>query len=73
MALMNERPTPPPPRAPGAQWSPINSLQDLRAVANNWFSNPTDLDWNEIRFVMEGIRRVTASCEVTLDLSTVAR
>jgi hypothetical protein len=55
---MNERPKPPPPRAPGTQWREINNLGDLHAVAEEWFSNPTALDWNEIRFVMDGIRRV---------------
>jgi hypothetical protein len=59
MAYMDERPSPPRPRAPGAQWREINSLNDLRSIAENWFSNPTDLDWDEIRFVMDGIRRVT--------------
>jgi len=59
MPDMSERPKPPSPRAPGAQWKPIDSLADLKAVAENWFSNPTDLDWDEVRFVMDGIRRVT--------------
>jgi hypothetical protein len=60
MAIMDERPRPPPPRAPGAQWREINDLADLRAVADDWFGNPTELDWDEVRFVMDGIRRVVA-------------
>ncbi len=60
MALMDERPRPPLPRAPGAQWPEIDSLSDLRVVAEDWFRNPTPLDWEEIRFVMDGIRRVSA-------------
>lgn len=51
--------TPPRPRAPGAQWPAIETLADLRAIAEEWFGNPTPLDWDEIRFVMDGIRRVT--------------
>lgn len=59
MALMDERPKPPRPRAPGAQWREINNLSDLRKVSEDWFNNPTPLEWDEIRFVMDGIRRVT--------------
>jgi len=55
----NERPDPPRPRAPGAQWPTIETLADLRAIADEWFSNPTPLKWDEIRFVLDGIRRVT--------------
>ncbi len=55
---LNGRPGPPPPRAPGAQWREIRNLRALCAVAEDWFRNPTGLDWEEIRFVMDGIRRV---------------
>lgn len=57
-AYMHRTPPPPPPRAPGAQWSTIETLADLRTIAKEWFSNPTPLTWNEIHFVMDGIRRV---------------
>jgi hypothetical protein len=43
---------------PGAQWPAIETLADLRTIAEEWFSNPTPLEWDEIRFVMDGIRRL---------------
>ena len=58
MPRMDERPDPPLPRAPGAQWPAIETLADLRTIAEEWFSNPTPLEWDEIRFVMDGIRRL---------------
>jgi hypothetical protein len=58
MPDMREKPPVPPPRAPGADWPNIDTLEDLRACARNWFANPTDLTWDEVRYVMDGIRRV---------------
>lgn len=58
MSTMDKRPDPPAPRAPGAQWPAIETPADLRAIAQEWFDNPTPLTWDEIRFVMDGIRRV---------------
>lgn len=58
MPDMSEKPPVPPPRAPGQDWPNIDTIEDLRAVARNWFANPTDLEWNEVHYVMDGIRRV---------------
>lgn len=58
MPNMTDRAPVPPPRAPGAQWKPIETTADLAAIAADWFANPTDLDWGEIHFIMDGIRRV---------------
>lgn len=58
MPDMSKKPPVPPPRAPGQDWPEIKNLGDLAKVAENWFANPTDLEWDEVFYVMDGIRRL---------------
>ena len=58
MPNMNGKAPIPRPRAPGADWPEIRTIADLAKVAKNWFDNPTHLEWDEIYYVMDGIRRV---------------
>ena len=47
------------PRAPGAlAWSPPRNQAELKAIARDWKANPTPLEWDEIKIVMDGILAV---------------
>jgi hypothetical protein len=47
------------PRAPGAlAWEPPRTIAGLLAIARDWKRNPTNLEWDEVEIVMEGILHV---------------
>jgi hypothetical protein len=39
-------------------WNPPRNQDELKAIARDWKANPTPLEWNEIKIVMEGILTV---------------